>query len=244
MTAMIGNKKFSLYYLFVEQTKQIFYVGITSKKVEIRFSEHIKDAKNKKSRSPKKSAKILSELKKGNSINIQCIIDNLSEDDAKRQEINCIYWYKSLGLNLSNVTSGGENISKTLWTEEKRKERSVKNNMRGVHGSFHPTSIEVNQLSLSGSFIKKWENQTEAAAALKIHKQGISKCCLGVINQSGGFKWAYADLGKRKNHPKNFKSIDLKFVLEQLNLGKTKTEIAKILGVQRHTIARRLNESP
>lgn len=51
---------------------------------------------------------------------------------------------------------------------------------------------EVEQYSLDGVFIKKWNGATEAMNELGICKQSICLCCKGKQKQAGGFIWKYA----------------------------------------------------
>lgn len=53
-------------------------------------------------------------------------------------------------------------------------------------------SKEVEQYSLDGVFIKKWNGATEAMNELGICKQSICLCCKGKQKQAGGFIWKYA----------------------------------------------------
>lgn len=49
------------------------------------------------------------------------------------------------------------------------------------------------QYDLNNNFIRKWESQTEAAKALNVSRQNISKVALGKRNQTGGFIWKYKE---------------------------------------------------
>lgn len=51
----------------------------------------------------------------------------------------------------------------------------------------------VLQLSLDNKVIREFINITEAAKATGATRQHISKCCKGERNQTGGYKWRYAD---------------------------------------------------
>jgi len=50
----------------------------------------------------------------------------------------------------------------------------------------------VEQYSLDEKLIKTFPSITDARLETKILHKGISKCCRGVIQTSGGFKWRYA----------------------------------------------------
>ena len=49
----------------------------------------------------------------------------------------------------------------------------------------------VIQLTLDGEVIKEWDTPREVYKELGIQSQNISKVCLGLRNQAGGYKWKY-----------------------------------------------------
>lgn len=49
----------------------------------------------------------------------------------------------------------------------------------------------ISQFDSLGNLIRNWNSMTEAGNQLGISRDGISKCCLGDIKQSGGFIWKY-----------------------------------------------------
>lgn len=52
-------------------------------------------------------------------------------------------------------------------------------------------AIPIKQLTLDGQLIKVWDSALQAAKALGLHDPNINKCCKGIRNQCGGFKWEY-----------------------------------------------------
>jgi len=68
------------------------------------------------------------------------------------------------------------------------------------HGeeTFAPNKVKrkeknINQLSLSGEFIKKWGSMAQAERELNISKSGIHLVCKGKGKTAGGFLWEYAE---------------------------------------------------
>ena len=59
-------------------------------------------------------------------------------------------------------------------------------------GSLSRFSVKVNQYTLDGQFIKRWDSIIDAERALGVIHQHISKVCKGQRNQTGGYKWSYA----------------------------------------------------
>ena len=51
----------------------------------------------------------------------------------------------------------------------------------------------VNQLTLDGKFIRRWDSMTEAGESINQKSSNISSACLGYKATAGGFKWEYAD---------------------------------------------------
>ncbi len=54
---------------------------------------------------------------------------------------------------------------------------------------------KINQYSLGGEFIKRWNSISEASRTLKLNNSSIGKCCkkMTSIHQIGGFIWRYSD---------------------------------------------------
>ena len=63
-----------------------------------------------------------------------------------------------------------------------------KNPMFGKTGKLSPRSRPVIQLSLSGVFIKEWDNIAQPATIFGNH---IGGCCRGERSQCGGYRWVY-----------------------------------------------------
>jgi len=41
------------------------------------------------------------------------------------------------------------------------------------------------------NILKEWDSISQISKELNIQKSGISKCCSGKLETSGGFKWKY-----------------------------------------------------
>ena len=66
-----------------------------------------------------------------------------------------------------------------------------KNGMYGKHGKDHHSSKPVKQFSLSGDFIRQWDNCIEAGQALNVCGSSIQRCARGERKTAFGFKWQY-----------------------------------------------------
>lgn len=69
----------------------------------------------------------------------------------------------------------------------------------GRFGADNASSVSVVQLTLNGTFIKKWDCVTDVHRELGIFRSSIAKCCQGLQKSAGGFKWIYARDYQRKS---------------------------------------------
>lgn len=70
--------------------------------------------------------------------------------------------------------------------------KSMKENHADFNGKNNPRANPVNQYSLNGEFIKRWDYAKEASRTLDINYSSLISCCTGKYKSSGGFKWEYA----------------------------------------------------
>lgn len=54
---------------------------------------------------------------------------------------------------------------------------------------------KVNQYTLSGAFIRRWDSIKTAADNLGISASHISDCCKGRLKQTGGYAWKHSKDG-------------------------------------------------
>lgn len=59
--------------------------------------------------------------------------------------------------------------------------------------SLSKSNNPIEQYDLNGNFIKEWISQQEASRILKIPQGNICKCCLGIRNSAGGYKWKHKE---------------------------------------------------
>lgn len=71
--------------------------------------------------------------------------------------------------------------------------KSMKENHADFNGKNNPRANPVNQYSLNGEFIKRWDYAKEASRTLDINYSSLISCCTGKYKSSGGFKWSYVD---------------------------------------------------
>ena len=64
---------------------------------------------------------------------------------------------------------------------------SVKEKLRVKNGK------RINQYTMDGVFVHSYSSIKEAAKAMGVKPQSISACCRGIVSNSCGFLWRYAD---------------------------------------------------
>jgi hypothetical protein len=159
------------------------YVGITSRKVTIRWNngkgyirnQHFTNAINKYS---------------WNNFEHEIIAENLTEQEAKNFEILLI---KNLSLtdeNIGyNITLGGDGIT----------------GMRNIN-----SHKKVYQYTLDGFFIKEWDCGLDIERELGFDAGNINTCCNGRNHTSNGFIWSFKKSSKIAGYINNrFIMIDI-----------------------------------
>ena len=145
----------------------------------------------------------------------EILFENLSEEKAKRFEIELIRFYKMLAMSY-NMTNGGDghrgtyDRSHIIVSEETRKKMREShkgkfigslNPMYGRHetapaynkfGKKHPASKIVYQYDKNGQFIKKWDCLSDVQRELGFIVTNITAVCRGKGFTLGGFRWSYS----------------------------------------------------
>lgn len=63
----------------------------------------------------------------------------------------------------------------------------------GKTGCNHNRSKTVIQFDLDGNMLKVWGSGCEVAKEMKLHSDSISRCCIGKLKTTGGYRWEYQD---------------------------------------------------
>ena len=64
---------------------------------------------------------------------------------------------------------------------------------KNISPYINPSHKQVDQFDLEGNYIQTWNSISKAEATLNIAAGGITHCCRGKYNQSGGYKWKYTN---------------------------------------------------
>ena len=196
----------------------------------------------------------------------EILFEGLTEEKAKRFEIELIRFYKMLAMSY-NMTNGGDghrgtyDRSHIIVSEETRKKMSEshkgknvgkKNPNYGKHetlwsygrfGKMHPASKSVYQYDKQGRFIKKWLCLSDAERQLGVLVTNITAVCRGKKFTSGGFRWSYyfpyvfsEDEITRKENKRKLLSAKAK---EGFESGRRKRMVGKDNPMSRENVLRR-----
>ena len=89
-----------------------------------------------------------------------------------------------------------ENISEAhigLKHSEQQKQKIKQSNIGKHKGFLNGRSRAVSQYNLNGDYIQTFDYTRKASEERNICRQSIIKCCKGIYNQAGGYKWKYCD---------------------------------------------------
>lgn len=133
------------------------------------------------------------------------------EVDALEFEKKIISKLKDQGVKLCNVTNGGEGVSGYKHTPEMKEYLRLKAFGNKSRTGQKASDAEKRNISLSltgkkhsdqwrfniGKAVKcitngvTYPTQTEAAKALNLLSSGVSMCCRGKLNHTGGYQFQY-----------------------------------------------------
>jgi hypothetical protein len=167
-----------------EEESRIFYVGMTTKPAKERFKAHINEAKRGVGKvDTKKNRKVMKLLK---TENLDMIIleenDGWTNEELAQKEI---WWISSLrftGVQLTNLTDGGDGTAGYKYTEEQKRAIRV-----AIAKAYEERGESIRQ-QMSDSSRKRWDNTDERVAqsqkmkdskAAKEHRKVLHKNSIG-----------------------------------------------------------------
>lgn len=166
-----------IYVLIDPITKEVRYVGITTKLLRVRLANHIYDAKKLKNHRAKW---INSLLKKGLKPEILSIDSTNSIEEAFEKEKFYISSFKAYNINLVNETEGGEGALGRIYSDI-HKQR--------ISNSQH--KIGIIQYSLTGEKIGEFDSIQNASSFLQVPATKIVACCKGKRRKTSNYQFRY-----------------------------------------------------
>ena len=171
------NDQYKIYILKDPRTLEIRYVGVTSKSLSTRLSNHIYYAKKRNCTHVHNW--ILSLL----NINLKPLIEILevvTKDTWEEREKYWILEYKKTN-NLTNIALGGSGLIR---------DRTLSSRQKSALGH----NIPIYQINNAGNVIKEFVSISEASKQLNISRTNIGNALKGRNNTAGKFKWIYKKL--------------------------------------------------
>jgi hypothetical protein len=154
--------EYKIYKIVRIDTNNIVYVGLTKNTLDYRFKCHFKD-KNRN----KKKYNYFSKYKE--LLKIELLQDNISTiEQANKMEIHYISYYKKLGYNLLNITSGGDG-TKNVNPWNKGLDCNYKNKLMDNS----PNAKKIYMYSIDGDFIQEFNSIKKASEFTSIPRNAI-----------------------------------------------------------------------
>lgn len=176
----------------------------------------------------------------GSAVEVRIVYSKLSEEDAFRYEVERIAFWRSVGVELANMTDGGEGPSGRKHTEEWKLENSKRNKGRKMPDEAKAKIAKALVGNKNGLGTKKSPEAIERTAAAHRGKKRSAETVLKIISSKKGkpgHKWteeqklksSLTQKGIKKSEEtrakmRKPKSEEHKAKLSAINTGKTHSE--------------------
>ena len=173
------------------------YIGITTKCLEKRLSQHQQSFNLKKS--THKTNWIKSLLDNGIKLRIEAIETVNSWEEACKIEIDLINYYRELNIGLTNTTAGGDGLLNMQFSKEARMKISLKAKGRKllfkrksrhrIHDKNKMTPVACYDLNMN--LIQEFECQMDASRSIGIDQGSICRALKNPVAKCQKMYWRY-----------------------------------------------------
>ena len=171
--------KYKTYTLNHPVTNEIRYIGYTSTSLKERLRCHIKDSKSKRYKNTHR-AKWITSL---SNCNLEPTINILNEYNTKEEavfnEIKLIFEYRLLGYNLVNGTDGGEGGTGYKFTEEQKKQQSIRQTGRKLKPCSEERKLKISNSNKGRKLTDEQRAKMIGRKRTEEHKANLSKANKG-----------------------------------------------------------------
>lgn len=165
---------YNIYKLLDPITKELVYIGVTTKSIYQRLAGHIHEAYHRNRHFCQKQDYIKQLFEQG-LVPLVELIENT--DDINREK---------------------------YWIDQYKPKFNLMFNFDSQYANFisNMKSIEIYQYDLDGTFIQSWKSSTEAAKRLNLDTTNICSAISGKRRQCGGFMWKSYKVSKTTAYKK------------------------------------------
>lgn len=163
-----------IYRLIDPRNNEVRYVGVTTKALNARVSQHIYDTKKRNNL----KTNWINDLLNNDLRPIIEEIEKVSYDNYSERESYWIKYYIRIGADLVNQLTSGTGVV-------------IERTQESIDRSANAKKVKIVQLDKRGNFIKEWNSILDVTITLNIKKSNIGNCLKGRAASAGGFIWIY-----------------------------------------------------
>lgn len=168
-------KNYKIYALVDPFTREIRYVGVTTRTLTQRLYAHKYEAKYSRNKNTYKNNWVSKIISSGE-LPIIILLENCDLENWEDREK---FWISIFNNGrLTNQREGGTGVI-------------VERSSYSIQRSANARKLPVVQLSINGEFIKEWDSASDAERELNIFRERIGKVCKHSAYTAGGFRWAF-----------------------------------------------------